>query len=396
VCSSCCSSSPASRWPARPRFIGVNIGLPSLDGAASAGANLFDMLTPGGRLADLRPTPSAIVDEGPQRTVRRFLTAGGHEPSGEPVLLVPPLAAPATCFDLRRGCSLVEHLAASGHRAYVVDYGPIGFGDRDLGLEHWIRDVLPPAIHAVSEDAGEEVAVVGWCLGGIMALLTLADDPSLPVDAVGLVASPFDFTRVRLMAPMRPVANLTGGAVGTFFYRLMGGVPTPLVRTGFQLSSLDKYLTKPWAIATHVHDRDYLAQMQAVDEFTANMLAYPGRTFGQIYHRFFRVNDLADGHLELSDHEIDLNAVEVPVLVVAGESDTLAPRAAVHHLAQLLPNAPDVELRTAPGGHLGVLAGRSARGTTWRYVDDFLAAHDRGHDVRAEDLRVKKRAARLG
>jgi polyhydroxyalkanoate synthase len=374
----------------------VRIGIPSLGEAASAGANLFDMLMPGGGLADLRPTPSSIIDEGPQRTVRRFLNEKGLTPPGEPVLLVPPLAAPPSCFDLRRGCSLVEHLAAGGHRVYAVDYGAIGFGDRDLGLEHWICDVLPPAIRAASEDAGEEVAVVGWCLGGIMALLSVADDPALPVDAVGLIASPFDFTRVRLMAPMRPVANLTGGAVGTFLYRAMGGIPTPLVRTGFQLSSLDKYLTKPWAIASHAHDRDFLAQMEAVDHFTANMLAYPGRTFGQMYHRFFRVNDLADGHLSLSDHEIDVADVEVPVLVVAGERDVLAPRAAVHHVAELLPNAPDVELRTAPGGHLGVLTGRSARATTWRYLDDFLAAHDRGRERRAEDALLKKRAASPG
>ena len=29
----------------------------------------------------------------------------------------------------------------------------------------------------------------------------------------------------------------------------------------------------------------------------AGMHAYPGRTMGQLYHRFFRVNDLADGAL---------------------------------------------------------------------------------------------------
>lgn len=368
----------------------MEIPAPSLDGAASAGANLFDMLRPGAGLADLRPTPSAIIDEGPQRTVRRFLTDNGSKPTGEPVLLVPPLAAPPSCFDLRRGCSLVEYLAAAGHRAYVVDYGGIGFGDRDLGLEHWICDVLPPAIRAASEDAGEEVAVVGWCLGGIMALLALADDPTLPVDALCLIASPFDFTRVRLIAPMRPVVNLTGGAIGTLLYRMMGGIPTPLVRTGFQLSSLDKYLTKPWAIATHISDRDFLAQMEAVDALTANMLAYPGRTFGQLYHRFFRVNDLADGHLRLSDHEIDVADVEVPMLVVAGQSDTLAPRPAVHHVAELLPSAPDVELKTAPGGHLGVLTGRSARNTTWRYLDDFLTEHDRGRELRVREAEVRR------
>jgi len=42
----------------------------------------------------------------------------------------------------------------------------------------------------------------------------------------------------------------------------------------------------------------------------------------------------------------------------------------------LLTNSPYVRLETAPGGHLGVLSGRSARETTWQYVEDFLAAND--------------------
>ncbi len=65
-----------------------------------------------------------------------------------------------------------------------------------------------------------------------------------------------------------------------------------------------------------------------------------------------------------------------PVLSVAGAGDVLAPKAAVHHVGGLLPNAAEVRLETAPGGHLGVLTGRSAIGTTWRYLDEFLAGHD--------------------
>ncbi len=54
----------------------------------------------------------------------------------------------------------------------------------------------------------------------------------------------------------------------------------------------------------------------------------------------------------------------------------LAPAAAVHHVGELLPNAAAVRLETAPGGHLGVLTGRSALATTWEYLDEFLAGHD--------------------
>jgi polyhydroxyalkanoate synthase len=148
------------------------------------------------------------------------------------------------------------------------------------------------------------------------------------------------------------------------------------VSAGFRLTAIDKRITKPLTILRNLHRHDFLAQIEAVDDYMGRMLAYPGRTFGQLYHRFFRVNELAGGRLELGERCIDLADVEVPVLSVAGKSDVLAPVAAVQHVATLLPNAPEVRVETAPGGHLGVLTGRGARETTWRHIDEFLSAHD--------------------
>ena len=68
----------------------------------------------------------------------------------------------------------------------------------------------------------------------------------------------------------------------------------------------------------------------------------------------------------------------MPVLTVGGSSDVLAPIDAVHHVGGLLPNSPDVRLETAPGGHLGVLTGRSAIRSTWIFLDEFLADYDAG------------------
>ncbi|HVP01188.1 MAG TPA: alpha/beta hydrolase [Solirubrobacteraceae bacterium] len=349
--------------------------VPTPDSVVAGAANVFDVIFRGG-VADLRRTPAVIIDEAPKRVVYRYLPGNAERQHELPVLLVPPLAAPTMSFDLRRGCSLAEHLIAVGHPTYLVEYGSIAFSDRDLGLEFWVRDVLPNAIRTVSDDAGgRPVQLLGWCLGGIMSLLAVAADPSLPVAAVATVASPFDFAQVRLAAPIRAASNVTNGFLGTALYRTLGGAPAPLVRWAFQLTSIDKYVTKPIAIATHLDDRDFLAQIEAVDHFMAHMHAYPGRTMGQLYHRFFRVNDLADGVLELAagDGEIHLADVRVPVLAIAGTTDVLAPRAAVHHVGGLLVNAPEVRLETAPGGHLGVLTGRSAAKTTWAWVDEFFA-----------------------
>jgi polyhydroxyalkanoate synthase len=348
-----------------------------LDAAASAGANAFDM-TLGRGIADLTPLPRSIIDEQPQRTAFRYARQRDDSSGRAPILLVPPLAAPATCFDLRRGCSVAEHLLRLGHPTYLVDYGAISFSDRQLGLEHWANDVIPGAIEVVSANAGERpVHVVGWCLGGIMSMLAVASHRELPVQSLVLIASPFDFERVRLAAPIRRLTGLTGGALVTTLYRALGGAPAPFVSLGFRLTAFDRYLTKPVFVLRNLHDRETLAQTEAVDNYMANMLAYPGRTFGQLYHTFFRVNDLADGHIELGGRSIDLADVTQPVLAISGTSDVLAPVDAVEAVGALLPNAASVRLRTAPGGHLGVLAGRSAPGTTWAYVDEFLREQDR-------------------
>jgi len=140
---------------------------PTPNEITAAAANVFDMAF-GGGLADLRRTPASIIAEAPQCTVFRYLTPeDGAPPRDLPVLLVPPLAAPPICFDLRRGCSLVEYLLAGGHPTYLVDYGRIAFSDRELGLEHWVDEVIPSAIRTASADAGgHPVQLVGWCWAG--------------------------------------------------------------------------------------------------------------------------------------------------------------------------------------------------------------------------------------
>ena len=164
----------------------------------------WDLLV-GPGVADLTRTPSSIIHEAPQCTVHRYRSRRRPRADRTPVLLVPPLAAPATCFDLRRGCSLAEHLTALGYPTYLVDYGAISFSDRALGLEHWVEDVIPTAVRVVSEDAGgAPVQPLGWCLGGILTLLSAAADPDQPIASIALVASPFDFEKVRDDGPDPP------------------------------------------------------------------------------------------------------------------------------------------------------------------------------------------------
>ena len=356
------------------------IGLPRKLG--SARTNLSDKLRRK-PIADLRGMPREVVEERASFTLYRYLPVAGIEQQGRPVLLIPPLAAPALAFDLRRGCSVVEYLVHQGRPVYLVDYGPVNFAHRGLGIEHWVDSVVPAAVEVVAAQPGvDRVHVTGWSLGGIFTAFTAAAHPELPLASITAVASPFDLRQVPLLALARPVDRVAGPLVGPA-YRAMGGVPAPLTRLGFQVSSLDKYLTKPLAMIAHADDRDFLAQLEGVDRFMASMYAYPGRTFGQLYHVVMRSNEFASGTVELAGRPVELSKIDVPVLVVAGTGDTLAPEAAVRHLLDLVTGSPQSRLVRAPGGHLGVLTGRAARRTTWPAMEVFFRQHD--HGVRAAD-----------
>ncbi|MFL6171971.1 MAG: alpha/beta fold hydrolase [Marmoricola sp.] len=351
--------------------------IPKPDQVASAASNVAHKVFYGG-LADLRPMPRTLIDDGPLREVYHYRPQKQVRATGDPVLLVTPLAAPAICFDLRRDCSLVEHFVKAGRPTYLVEYGEISFRDRNLGMEHWVDEVVPEAIREVSRHSGDRpVHVIGWSLGGIFAALAAAADNKLPIASLTVVGSPFDVTQVPLVAPLRPILRLTDGGIVTRIYRAMGGAPKPLVRRAFQLSSGTKILTKPIATLQHLDDAEWLAQIEAVDRFTANMIAYPGRTFGQLYHRMLKHNQLSSGKVNLSGHQIDLAAIKVPVLVFAGNTDGIAPIPAVKAIVPLLPNAEEVRFEIVPGGHLGMLTGRAARTTTWVVMDEWIEQYSK-------------------
>ncbi len=347
--------------------------IPKPDQVVSAASNVAHMMLYGG-LADLRPMPRTLIDDGTLRELYHYRPAAKVKEQGDPVLLVTPLAAPALCFDLRRGCSLVEHFVGAGRPTYLVEYGEVSFKDRNLGMEHWIDEVVPAAIRETSAHAGgRPVHVIGWSLGGIFALLAAADAADLPIASLTVVGSPFDVKLVPLVAPLRPLLNLTEGrGMITRAYQVMGGAPKPLVKWAFQLSSFQKLVTKPLALAANLDDQDFLAQIEAVDRFTANMIAYPGRTFGQLYHRLLKGNGLVTGEIAFGDRTIRVADITPPVLVFGGATDGIAPIPSVKAVVPLLTGSEEVRFEIVPGGHLGMLTGRSARRSTWRVMDEWI------------------------
>ncbi|MGH3451430.1 MAG: alpha/beta fold hydrolase [Haloechinothrix sp.] len=328
-------------------------------------------LTFGGGVEPSHTTPSVIVHDEPHQVLRRF--EGIRPNDANPVLLVPPLAAPATCFDLRRGQSVAEFLLESGRTPYLVDYGEITFADRKMGIEDWIDEIIPNAVQRVSEaEDGQAVDLVAWSIGGTLSLLAAAAHTELPIRSITAVGSPIDYSKLPLFYPWRLLSRYTRGEPVTAAYRIAGGFPGFLVRTGFKATALDRELTKPLFIARNLHDTEALRKMEAIDRFMAAMPGYPGRFYGQMYGRLMLRNDLARGALKLGDRRVHLSEVKVPVLLVAGTTDAITTVGAAEGATTVLTGAPSVRFETTRGSHLGILTGQEARDTTWVHLDEFL------------------------
>jgi polyhydroxyalkanoate synthase len=326
-------------------------------GLRTAASNLARKLVYG-HVADLRPMPAQAVGGGARTSsVYRYVGPEGVVPAGPPVLLVPSPSAPARCFDLRRGCSVAEHVVNAGRLGYLLDHGPAGPGD---GVAEWVGEVLPEAIRTVSRDcSGQPVQLVGWCLGGLYSLLAAAD-PDLPVASVAMVATP---SRAPSPGPERAARAVPG-----------------------RLAGLDARLKRDYRTLTNLDRTEYLAQAEAFDHFHALAEATSRRPVREVYSAV-----LGDGAWTAA-----LDAVRVPVLAIAGRADALAPVSAVRPFVRLLPNAPEVRFAAVPGGHLGALTGLAARTATWARLDRWLDEGIMRHGIRPHPRRAQARRAGRG
>ena len=239
------------------------------------------------------------------------------------------------------------------------------------------------------------VHVVGWSLGGIFSLLTAADRRDLPIASLTVVGSPVDVSQVPLVAPLRPLLNLTEGRGAiTRAYRLMGGAPKPLVKWAFQLSSFQKLITKPLAVATHLDDADFLAQIEAVDRFTDEHDRLPGPDVraalppvreGQRAARRAGWTSATGPSTSPTSPSRSWSSPAPP---------TASPRSPPsRRWCPCSPAPREVRFEIVPGGHLGMLTGRAARGTTWRvWTSGSTQWSSRGRAGPAKKTATKKAA----
>src|SRR5690606_25917063 len=88
--------------------------------------------------------------------------------------------------------SLMRWLAGQGFRPYLVDWGAPGAEERQFDLTAYVAARLEPALDAALAASGRKPAVIGYCMGGLLALaLALRRAPDIA--GLACLATPWDF-----------------------------------------------------------------------------------------------------------------------------------------------------------------------------------------------------------
>lgn len=298
-----------------------------------------------------------------------------------PLVMVPPLGVFAWIFDLLADRSLVRYFLAHGFEVYLIDWGKPTIEHADLSLESYTIDWFPKALAAIREHSGsEEVSLLGYCMGGLLALMYLAAHPEDDkVANLVTIASPIDMHR----------ANPITGPLSQFM-----SMPASLIRkkTDFRLDSLNSNnfhvpgralswmfkMTNPLGVVSsyielirNLADDDYVARYMTMNEWFTNMPDYPGATVQDMMRKMGLYNRMAKGQLKIGDRIADFKAIKANLLAFAGDNDKIVSIAGARAIMTII-SSTDKTFHIVPGGHAGVFTGSKAVHTTWSISKDWL------------------------
>lgn len=307
-------------------------------------------------------TPPVLWREGSTR-VLDYRPAGGP-----PLLVVPSLINRAYILDLTEEKSLLRYLARSGLRPLLVDWGRPEDDERGFSLTDYIAGRLEAAAEAGAAAAGRPLGVVGYCMGGLLALALAERRPRL-VAALALLATPWDFHAER--AGQARLLGALAEPLGRSF-ALLGEVPVDVLQFLFAaldpLLALRKFSRFARLPAGSAEERDFVALEDWLNDGVP--LALP--VARECLAGWYGANRPARRRWRVAGRPVLPERVTAPGLVIVPAQDRIVPPAAAAALVEALPQAE----RLMPSlGHIGMMTAREAPKAVWQPLAAWLARH---------------------
>lgn len=309
------------------------------------------------RLAD----PPVVWQEG----TTRLLDYGALDAKtldGPPVLVVPSLVNRSYILDLSEQRSLLRYLVGRGLRPLLVDWGQPGPVERRFDLSAYVCGRLEGAFDAALASARRPVAVMGYCMGGLLAL-ALTVRRQADIAALALLATPWDFHAGAGHLPaLKALAEVYG-------MRGEGEVPVDCLQLAFLAVDPLQSARKFMAFAGRDPASPEADHYVAVEDWANDGIGLAAPVARECLGGWYGDNVTARGEWRIGGHAVLPETVTVPSLALLPSRDHLVPYGSSVALADRL----GVTNRVHPDtGHIGMVVGGRARDQTWIPLADWL------------------------
>jgi polyhydroxyalkanoate synthase subunit PhaC len=310
-----------------------------------------------------RPATAAAVAwrEGASR-----LLDYGRDDNAPAVLVVPSLINRCYVLDLLPERSFLRHLARRGLRPLVVDWGSPGAAEIGLDLAGCV-DRLDRAFAFAAQSAGTPVAVLGYCMGGLLAL-ALALRRQRQLAGLALLATPWDFhaersAQVHLLGLLGDRLPALGTSAAT--------VPVELVQSLFFM--LDPFLAERKFVRFAGLDpaADEARGFVALEDWINDGVPLPLAVARECLRSWYRDNAPGRGVWRVAGLAIRPQLLRRPALVVIPGRDRIVPPGSAEPLAAAIPEA---EALRPPLGHVGMMSAARAPEMLWTPIAEWLRA----------------------
>lgn len=291
--------------------------------------------------------------------------------TGEIVLLVPSLVNRGYILDLNEKRSFARYLARCGYRPLLVEWGYPGMDEANFGLDDYIAGRLVTILQDVADMNGGPVPVVGYCMGGVLALAATLVDPA-QVSRLILLATPWDFmaagpTQSRIAAAFAPSLPQMLAIHDT--------LPVDVLQSLF--ASLDPFMIgekfrRFHAMAT---DSGKARDFVGLEDWLNDGVPLPRRVAVDCLIGWYVENRPAKGQWQIDGIDINPGDLSCPVLTVIPENDRIVPPESAQALFDACPEDVRSELHPS-SGHIGMMVGSRAEKSTWKLVVDWLAEQE--------------------